>query len=523
MKSIRKKIFVLVALPFLVIYTALSAFIVYQVSKYISIYASLSQRDVWYALVPVLLPIGTSLLISLVIIAMLFFYLSKGIVVPLTKLTRASEDIVAGNLDARIDIVRSSDEMGMISKSLSLMAEQFKTSKFLQKQSQDRFNVILQIHNALFRSASLGETFTAVLDRISEYFGVFKSTLVLVLKEEVKIVALYPAEERDQGGSHFFAHSHVVKLLEGKKHLTMNGGTLEAAQLSFLNYSTRSLCILPLRMEEVLRGYIIMEGKKPETLVHDDTTLLFLGDALSYLLSFRVDWEREITKTSKQPDTVSAEQTDGEEFITEDDNTFLEKVKKIQNLDAEKGILLIGGEKKKYTELLKITIKVVSDEILKMRSFYTKNLAAFGIEVHGIKAALYTIGAEALGDEARQLEFAAKSNDAVYCKENYPLFEEKLRILSRNLAALFPKRERSFQKGVVAELETNLVKAQTACENFDIAAVTSLLDPLASLKWDNETIQENLQSILVDMENLEYYEMAGKIEFLLEIIRNTNP
>ena len=490
---------------------------------YVYIYTSIPQRDILLNMILVLLPIGSSFFISLIVFILLFIYLSRGIAVPLKKLTEACESIVQGSLEMNINVVNSDDELGMISRSLLGMTEQFKTSKFLQERYYDRFDIIMKIHYALFRSDTLGTAFSSVLNEIAGYFCADKASFVFIIRENPTIVAIYPPAERDEGDSEFFAHNQVVKLLEGKKHYTINGSALESSRFPFVDFNTGSLCMVPLRVNDVLEGYIIMEGKKKEPLVNDDTTLLFLGDALSYIISFRAGREQIKDIPFEQPGEFALKkmQKDSQElFLTENEDDFLNKAKSIQNLNIDKGILLIGGEKKKYTELLKITVKVVSESILKMRSFYANDLAAFAIEVHGLKAALYSIGAEVLGDEARQLEFAAKSEDAEYCTKNYPILEEKLRVFSRNLAALFPHKERNFRKGELKELEDALVQAKQACENFDIYTANSLLEPLVFQTWDIEIIQKSLQNIMLDIENLEYEGISGKIIQLLSAIRN---
>ncbi|MCL1814438.1 MAG: hypothetical protein FWG27_01250 [Treponema sp.] len=493
--------------------------------KIVYLHTSLPLQEVWKNTFSILLPIATSLTISLVIFLMLLLYFSRGIAAPLKKLIIDSEDLVTGNLDKHIEIVHSHDEMEMISKSLSRMAEQFKASKLLQERYRNRYDIILRIHYSLFRSPSLSEAINATLIAISEYYSVYKAALVFMIKNHQKIVASYPSEIQKEETNEFIAHDQMVNLLEGKKYLTMNSNTLEAAKLSFVAYNTKSLCILPLRIKETLNGYIILEGKETEALIHDDTTLLYLGDTLCYLLNYRANWEQELSATAKQnpSDSFAPGENGMKMFMPENTDTFLEKAKTIQNLNVERGILLIGDEKEKYTELLKVTIKTISDVIIKLRRFHTGDLHAFAIEIHGIKGSLYSIGNEALGDEARQLEFAAKSDDAEYCKENYPFFEEKLRTFSRNLAALFPQREQNYHKGNVQELAEILIKAREACNNFDISAVNSILSPLSSLKWDNETIQKHLQNIFSDMENLEYDGMAGKISHLLGIVKDKEP
>jgi|GEM_PF-1125950 len=486
------------------------------------IFSSIPQKIILRQIIPVLLPIGSLFVVCLIAFTLLFIYFSKGIAAPLKKLTEASENIGSGNLQMKIDIINTQDEMGMISRSLIRMADQFRTNKILLDRYYDRFDLLLRIHYALFRSNTLHEAFDKLLNEIAKYYNVFRASFVFIINNEPRIVALYPSTEWEEGDSEFFAHNQVAKLLEGKKHLTMNGENLEKTQLPFISFITKSVCILPLRADEVLRGYVIMEGKKQGTIIHDDTTLLFVGDVLSYLISRRADWEHEMQKPAERArknSTVEKQEDEQELDMTENDEAFLEKAGNIQNLDVEKGILLIGGDKKKYAELLKVTVKVISESITKLRSLFTKDLASFAIEVHGMKSALYIIGAEAFGDEARQLEFAAKSDDETYCKNNYPSFEEKLRVFSRNLAAIFPQQEKDSRKGEVADLEKVLEQVQKACDTFDVATANSLLMPLASLNWENEEIQKKLQNILLDIENLEYEGMAAKIQELFELVR----
>ena len=489
----------------------------------IYLYTSLPQKDVLRNTFFVLLPIGGSFFISLVVFIFFFLYLSRGIASPLKKLAEASESMVSGKTDMITSVVNTKDEMGMISKSLVRMSEQFKTAKLLQERYYERFNILYRIHCALFRNETLGKAFQTMLTDISDYFQIHKASLVFITKNSPIIIAEYPGKENEGGESVFVAHHHVKELLEGKKLLSMNGNTLETAQFPFLSFHTKSMCILPLRMDDILRGYIIMEGKEADTIVHDDTTLLFIGDTLSYIIGSRMDWdEKTIPEQPEQMETepVVSEPAKIQKFLSENDDILLQKASSIKNLDIEKGILLIGGDKKKYAELLRITIKVIAEEIIKMRRYYTEDLGLFAIEVHGIKAALYNIGAEALGDEARQLEFAAKSDDADYCRENYPFLEEKLRVFSRSLAALFPRQKQYSADGKIEELEEALMEAQAACDSFDVSLANSLLEPFAFHKWNNAEIEKSIHGILLDMENLEYDGMSNKISTLLEFIRN---
>jgi len=484
--------------------------------KHIYIYTSLPQHMVWLDTVPVLLPIGISLFASLGIFSLLFVYLSKKVAAPLKKLAAASESLASGKLDQQISLIRSGDEMEMMIRSLNIMAEQFRVSKLVQERYQNRFDIIIRIHNAMFRADTLEDAFDEALKEVADYFHVYKASLIVVREGSPRISSIYPIVVREEGDTEFFFHPQIVQLVKGKKHLVMNYGALTAAQLAFVGYETKSLCLLPLRMKGILRGYIIMEGKDQEAFIHDDTTLIFLGSTLSDIIGCRVDWEQMAANDS---DGTNKNTGQREIIMPENNEEFLEKAKNIQGLEVDKGILLIGGEREKYTELVRITIRVIGESMKKMRELYIEDLPAFAIEVHGIKSALYSIGAELWGDEARQLEFAAKSDDAEYCTQNYPLFEEKLRTLSRNLAALFPRQERNSRDGSLNELAELLPKIKEAGSNFDSVVAVSLLVPLIASRWEDQSIGELLTGTERDLENLEYEAANAKIASLEEKLK----
>jgi len=77
-------------------------------------------------------------------------------------------------------------------------------------------------------------------------------------------------------------------------------------------------------------------------------------------------------------------------------------------------------------------------------------------------------------------------------------------------------------KGNASELKEILNKAKKACESFDITLINSLLGPLADFTWDNEVIENSMQSIFSDMENLDYDGMTGKISLLIDTLKDSD-
>ncbi|MDR0600045.1 MAG: HAMP domain-containing protein [Treponema sp.] len=459
-----------------------------------------------------------------IIFSLLVIYLIWGISDPLKQLTRSSEELAAGNMDVFLEPCKRKDELGLLTKSLIRVAEQFRTDRIVQRRYQDRFETLLGIHYALYRTDSLEEAFNSLLTAVAEYFEVFKAALVLIMDASPKLAAAYPLSFGEGKKDEFTGHGQAAKLLGDRKHLTMNRGTLQNAGLSFVDEQTQSLCVLALRTEGVLRGYVILEGKKEEAFIHDDTTLLFIGDTLAYLLDHR--WRQE--KPAPRARDFSGEEESGGSgappesplaglgaLSPEEAGPLLVKARTIPGLNVDRGLSLVGGEEEQYAELLRVTVGSIAQGIQKTRNLHVSDLAAFAVEIHGMKSALYTIGADSLGDEARQLEFSAKSDDAAYCGENYPDFEERLRGFSRNLAALFPSRESPSQRGDPKELAKTLEQVQKVCGDFDAAGAAALLAPMNVWVWEGE-IGKNLEALKKDLDNIEYDDAMEKISTLLE-------
>jgi hypothetical protein len=278
-------------------------------------------------------------------------------------------------------------------------------------------------------------------------------------------------------------------------------------EIDFIEKNTLFLCILPFLEEGNLRGYIIMEGD--DILVHDDSNLLFISDTISYMLGARL--------SARKPDPAA--------YHTPPDAALKNTVsipaaaRLIDGLNVDKGISLVGGSEEQYGELLRLSAKVFIEGIQRLSALYQKDIPAFAVEVHGMKGALYTIGADSLGDKAKDLELAAKGGDATYCTEGYPGFEEKLGGFARKLAAI-TERPRSAPKsaGSGAMLAAALRDALEAVEQFNSTLAGKIVSPLLEYSWAEDGIGGSLEKISNALENIDYDESGRLIAGLLESI-----
>jgi HPt (histidine-containing phosphotransfer) domain-containing protein len=289
-----------------------------------------------------------------------------------------------------------------------------------------------------------------------------------------------------------------------------------------------------------LRGYFFMEGNEQTgPLVHHDDALLFIIDTVSYILSKKETGQdpsgsayASVPQSAADPMPPVLESLP--EQLVELRSTSLtsrlapaksvsEAARTVKGLDVDRGLLLIGGMEEQYGELLRISAKVFADGIQKMRTQYTADLPGFAIEVHGMKGALYNIGADGLGDLAKQLEFAAKAGDGTACLEFYPAFEEKLAEFARDLDSITLLDAGPAGAGSLTDLAEALERALDACRKFDAILAGKVMAPFSRLSWGiMEPVRDAVQAITESLENIDYDQAETLLTGLLNKIREPN-
>jgi HPt (histidine-containing phosphotransfer) domain-containing protein len=99
-------------------------------------------------------------------------------------------------------------------------------------------------------------------------------------------------------------------------------------------------------------------------------------------------------------------------------------------LDTQKGISMAGGDEAAYREILELYCQDVEERLPDLET-----MRNFVINVHGIKSASASIGADSLSEEARLLESAGKANDMEYIAKHLPGFRQSLSALAACIGA----------------------------------------------------------------------------------------
>lgn len=95
----------------------------------------------------------------------------------------------------------------------------------------------------------------------------------------------------------------------------------------------------------------------------------------------------------------------------------MEPVRTIDDLEKrgfqiDEGIAMCAGDEDIYMEVLEAALEEGREKIPLIRELYeTKDYERYCIEVHGLKNAMKTIGAEKLSAAAKIQEFAVKENE----------------------------------------------------------------------------------------------------------------
>ena len=95
----------------------------------------------------------------------------------------------------------------------------------------------------------------------------------------------------------------------------------------------------------------------------------------------------------------------------------MEPVRTIDDLekrgfDVEEGIAMCAGDEEIYLEVLDAALEEGREKLTLIRECYErKDFERYGIEMHGLKNAMKSIGASKLSEAAKEQEFAVKENN----------------------------------------------------------------------------------------------------------------
>ncbi|MCL1958173.1 MAG: ATP-binding protein, partial [Spirochaetes bacterium] len=108
----------------------------------------------------------------------------------------------------------------------------------------------------------------------------------------------------------------------------------------------------------------------------------------------------------------------------------------IQGVDTAKGIAMTGGTADAYKKVLSLFCKDAEDRLpLLQKAPEADTLNAFISQIHALKSASASIGAQEISSKAAGLEAIGKVGDTAFIRENLPDFIQQLAELVKNIRA----------------------------------------------------------------------------------------
>jgi signal transduction histidine kinase/CheY-like chemotaxis protein len=157
----------------------------------------------------------------------------------------------------------------------------------------------------------------------------------------------------------------------------------------------------------------------------------------------------------------------------------------IQGVDTAKGITMTGGTVTAYMGVLSLFCKDAQDRLpLLQKTPEADTINAFITQVHALKSALASLGAEKISVQAAELEAAGKAGDMSFMSDHLPAFTQQLAELVKNIQDALEQDKSEYHNtapqspvpGPWSPLFNELVDALKSQKISDIKRILNTLD-----------------------------------------------
>jgi CheY-like chemotaxis protein/HPt (histidine-containing phosphotransfer) domain-containing protein len=165
--------------------------------------------------------------------------------------------------------------------------------------------------------------------------------------------------------------------------------------------------------------------------------------------------------------------------------TALIRTAGVEGLDAEKGLERFGGDGKSYMESLRSYVVHTPELLEAARNMEV--LTDYAITVHGIKGSSRGISADALGQQAEELEHAAKAGNRKLVEEKNEQFIRTVERFVADLSGLINVLEENLQKPRKAAPDPALLdRLRNAAEQYDMGELDSAMEELEQCVYESD-------------------------------------
>jgi signal transduction histidine kinase/DNA-binding response OmpR family regulator len=192
----------------------------------------------------------------------------------------------------------------------------------------------------------------------------------------------------------------------------------------------------------------------------------------------------------------------------------------INGVNSEVGLARTGGAEKNYIKILKLFSEDAALRIPEIRKFAEeKDLKNYTVNVHALKSAAASIGAEDISKLAADLENAGKIEDVGFIELKTESFLTALSKLKEDIDSFLgnktkqaPKKRKTSARSVLKE---KLPQLSDALTNMDISKTDEIIKELLGMDLTKET-EDKLNAISQDILLFEYEKAQSAIKEILE-------
>ena len=202
------------------------------------------------------------------------------------------------------------------------------------------------------------------------------------------------------------------------------------------------------------------------------------------------DWKQSLPKEETFTEQETEQEVDAMHGIDE-----------IEGLDTEQGILYCNGKEAYITILRAYCEDWEGAGALAEQSFEDKDWKNYTIAVHGLKSAMFSIGANEVSEMAKQLEYAGKENRIAYIEEHHRELMDAYAALFGRLTSnkwLCPEDEKAEEDtSALPEIpgeafDRIIANMEDAVYTFDKDILTELVEELERYNYKGYSLKKML-------------------------------
>jgi signal transduction histidine kinase/DNA-binding NarL/FixJ family response regulator/HPt (histidine-containing phosphotransfer) domain-containing protein len=185
----------------------------------------------------------------------------------------------------------------------------------------------------------------------------------------------------------------------------------------------------------------------------------------------------------------SKENATSQEDVTPQEQDAHGFVRTVKGIDYATGLGFAGDDRDTYVEVLESYAQSTPALVDKLEEQATGDkLSDYAITVHGIKSSSLSIGATKIGNEAKEMEMAAKGNDLATVEERNAALVDELRVMLTDLKEMLAGAEKADDRPRLDAIDASLLaELVTACENYDMDAVDKTMAAIEEHAYDDKT------------------------------------